>query len=122
MVAWIALILWIIIIPTIIIVILKKDINKKLILIISQIYNFTVGFSSFALIFIITMINLGTIQNETIFYLVQIITHLIIFTALLVPVNKVMKKRTTIKTSSYVILSTFIVGLGFLMFYFGTTI
>lgn len=122
MIAWIALILWIIIIPTIIIVILKKDINKKLILIISQIYNFTVGFSSFALIFIITMINLGTIQNETIFYLVQIITHLIIFTALLVPVNKVMKKRTTIKTSSYVILSTFIVGLGFLMFYFGTTI
>lgn len=122
MVAWIALIMWIIIIPTIIIVISKKNINKKLVLIISQIYNFIVGFSGFALIFIITMINLGTIQNEIIFYIVQIITHLIIFTALLVPVNTVMKKRITMQTSSYVILSTFIIGLGFLMFYFGATI
>ena len=33
MVAWIALIMWIIIIPTIIIVISKKNINKKLVLI-----------------------------------------------------------------------------------------
>ena len=122
MVAWIALIMWIIIIPTIIIVISKKNINKKLVLIISQIYNFVVGFSGFALIFIITMVNLGTIQNEIIFYIMQIIIHLIVFSILLIPVNKAMKKRITMQTSSYVILSTFVIGLGFLLFYFGAII
>ena len=122
MVAWIALIMWIIIIPTIIIVISKKNINKKLVLIISQIYNFVVGFSGFALIFIITMVNLGTIQNEIIFYIMQIIIHLIVFSILLIPVNKAIKKRITMQTSSYVILSTFVIGLGFLLFYFGAII
>ena len=122
MVAWIALIMWIIIIPTIIIVISKKNINKKLVLIISQIYNFVVGFSGFALIFIITMVNLGTIQNKIIFYIMQIFIHLIVFSILLIPVNKAMKKRITMQTSSYVILSTFVIGLGFLLFYIGATI
>lgn len=122
MVAWIALIMWIIIIPTIIIVISKKNINKKVVLIISQIYNFVVGFSGFALIFIITMVNLGTIQNEIIFYIMQIIIHLIVFSILLIPVNKAMKKRITMKMSRYLILSIFVIILGFLMFYIGSNI
>ena len=116
MIYWIALFMWIISILTIIIF-LKYNFDDKYLLIISQIYNFMTGFLGLAIYFSLIMLSikyLGNITNIYVCYLLPIIPILL----LLLPLNvKVMKK---VKTSIivYLILSFFIIILGFCIFVF----
>ena len=116
MIYWIALFMWIISILTLIIF-LKYNFDDKYLLIVSQIYNFMTGFLGFVIYFTLIMMSikyLGNITNIYVCYLLPIIPILL----LLLPLNvKVMKK---IKTSIivYLILSIFIILVGFCVFVF----
>ena len=116
MIYWMALFMWIISILTLIIF-LKYNFNDKYLLIVSQIYNFMTGFLGFEIYFLLIMLSikyLGNITNIYVCYLLPIIPILL----LLLPLNvKVMKK---VKTSIivYLILSFFIIILGFCIFVF----
>ena len=116
MIYWIALFMWIISILAIIIF-LKYNFDDKYLLIVAQIYNFMTGFLGFAIYFSLIMLSikyLGNITNIYVCYLLPIIPILL----LLLPLNvKVMKK---VKTSIivYLILSFFIIILGFCIFVF----
>lgn len=116
MIYWIALFMWIISILALIIF-LKYNFDDKYLLIVAQIYNFMTGFLVFAIYFSLIMLSikyLGNITNIYVCYLLPIIPILL----LLLPLNvKVMKK---VKTSIivYLILSFFIIILGFCIFVF----
>lgn len=116
MIYWIALFMWIISILTLIIF-LKYNFDDKYLLIISQIYNFMTGFLGLTIYFTLIMLfikYLGNFTNIYVCYLLPIIPILL----LLLPLNvKVMKK---VKTSIivYLILSFFIIILGFCIFVF----
>ena len=116
MIYWIALFMWIISILALIIF-LKYNFDDKYLLIVSQIYNFMTVLLGFAIYFSLIMLSikyLGNITNIYVCYLLPIIPILL----LLLPLNvKVMKK---VKTSIivYLILSFFIIILGFCIFVF----
>ena len=116
MIYWIALLIWIIS-GLALVIVLKHNFDYKYLLIVSQIYNFMTGFLGWAISFlsiIFTIKFLGNITNIYVCYLLPIIPILL----LLLPLNvKVMKK---VKTSIivYLILSFFIIILGFCIFVF----
>ena len=116
MIYWIALLIWIISVLTLIIF-LKYNFDDKYLLIVSQIYNFMTGFLGWAISFLSIMFTikfLGNITNIYVCYILSIIPLLL----LLLPLNIEIKKKAKISIIVYFILSIFITILGFGIFVF----
>ena len=120
---YILLAIWLFVIPTIIIL-SRKDLENDIRLILVQLYNFIVGLSA-AIIHILIVFGIimifgdsdGNFIIDNIFYKAYIIGMIVIFTLLLVPMNKYMKKKINMNVIYYILLSLMSIGLGVVVFF-----
>ena len=118
MIYWTILLVWLIV-ATILIVTLKKDLKSNLIILVSQIYNFIIGLFGWTIYFIILIFILGIFKNMIDIYLCYILSgiiFLILLLILLIPMNIKIKRKTGINAIKYIILSIFIIILGMITF------
>lgn len=115
---YILLAIWVFVIPTIIIL-SRKDLEDNIRLFIIQIYNFIVGLSAAIIHFLIVFGVLMIFEDsgwdliiDNLFWEAYTISMIIIFTILLVPMNKYMKKKINISVIAYILLSIMSIGLG----------
>ncbi len=120
MIYWILLMV-LLIVTVILIVAIKKDLKSSIIIILlSQIYNFIIGFFSW-IIYFINMIFLLTIFNDKIniylCYILSGIISIILLLILLVPINIKINKKTRANYIKYIAISSiFIIILGMITF------
>lgn len=118
MISWILLLMWVLIIP--IVFILKKiDISGNVYLLLSQIYNFIIGFSSLVIFFFVDVFFLkffGDFQKSEILGLCFRIIFLTIYFIILILPNIKMKKNIEYSIIKYIVLSIFSVILGVVAF------
>lgn len=115
---YILLAIWVFVIPTIIIL-SRKDLKDNIRLFIIQIYNFIVGLSAAIIHFLIVVGVLMILENsgwdlviDNLFWKAYTICMIIIFTILLVPMNKYMIKKINMNVIGYILLSIMSIGLG----------
>ena len=116
MIYWIALLIWMISIFTLVIF-FKCNSDNKCLLIVSQVYNFITGFLWWTIYFISMIFAikyLGNITNVYFCYIISIVPLLLLF----LPLNIKVKNKVNMNTISYSILSIFITILGFGIFIF----
>ena len=118
MFVYILLAIWILVVPTIIIL-SRKDFENNIRLFIVQLYNFIVGLSAAVIHFLIAMVIIIIFNDsgwdliiENLFYKAYIIGMIVILTLLLVPINKYMKKKINMNLICYILLSIMSIGLG----------
>ena len=118
MFVYILLAIWVFVIPTIIIL-SRKDLEDNIRLFIIQIYNFIVGLSAAIIHFLIVVGVLMILENsgwdlviDNLFWKAYTICMIIIFTILLVPMNKYMIKKINMNVIAYILLSIMSIGLG----------
>ena len=118
MFVYILLAIWVFVIPTIIIL-SRKDLEDSIRLFIIQIYNFIVGLSAAIIHFLIVVGVLMILENsgwdlviDNLFWKAYTICMIIIFTILLVPMNKYMIKKINMNVIGYILLSIMSIGLG----------
>jgi len=115
---YILLVIWILVIP-IIIILSRKNLESNIRLFIIQLYNFIIGLSAvvihFIIVFSILMIfNDGGWDSiiDNLFYKAYAIGMGFIFTLLLIPMNRYMKKKINMNVIGYILLSIMSIGLG----------
>ena len=118
MFVYILLAIWVFVITTIIIL-SRKDLEDNIRLFIIQIYNFIVGLSVAIIHFLIVVGVLMILENsgwdlviDNLFWKAYTICMIIIFTILLVPMNKYMIKKINMNVIGYILLSIMSIGLG----------
>lgn len=118
MFGYILLAIWILVVPTIIIL-SRKDLENNIRLLIVQLYNFIVGLSAAIIHFLIVFGVLIILEDsgwdliiDNLFWKAYTICMIIIFTILLVPMNKYMKKKIKLNVIGYILLSIMSIGLG----------
>ena len=118
MFVYILLAIWVFVIPTIIIL-SRKDLEDNIRLFIIQIYNFIVGLSVAIIHFLIVLGVLMILENsgwdlviDNLFWKAYTVCMIIIFTILLVPMNKYMMKKINMNVIGYILLSIMSIGLG----------
>lgn len=116
MIYWLALLIWIISVLTLIIF-LKYNFDDKYLLIVSQIYNFMTGFLGGTIYFLSIMFIIKYLSNITNIYVCYILS-IIPLLLLLLPLNFKVKKKANLNIILYLILSIFITILGFGIFVF----
>ena len=116
MIYWLALLIWIISVLTLIIF-LKYNFDDKYLLIVSQIYNFMTGFLGGTIYFLSIMFIIRYLSNITNIYVCYILS-IIPLLLLLLPLNFKVKKKANLNKILYLILSIFITILGFGIFVF----
>ena len=116
MIYWLALLIWIISVLTLIIF-LKYNFDDKYLLIVSQIYNFMTGFLGGTIYFLSIMFIIKYLSNITNIYVCYILS-IIPLLLLLLPLNFKVKKKANLNKILYLILSIFITILGFGIFVF----
>ena len=116
MIYWLALLIWIISVLTLIIF-LKYNFDDKYLLIVSQIYNFMTGFLGGTIYFLSIMFIIRYLSNITNIYVCYILS-IIPLLLLLLPLNFKVKKKANLNIILYFILSIFITILGFVIFVF----
>ena len=115
---YILLAIWVFVMPTIIIL-SRKDLENNIRLLIIKIYNFIIGLSV-AIIHYLTVFGVLMIFDDSgwdliidnLFWKAYTICMIIIFTILLVPMNKYMMKKINMNVISYILLSIMSIGLG----------
>ena len=120
---YILLAIWILVIPTIIIL-SRKELENNVRLFIVQLYNFIIGLSA-PIIHLIIVFCILMIFNDSgwdsiidkLFYKVYAIGMGVIFALLLVSMNKYMKKKINMNAIYYTLLSIMNIGLGILTFF-----
>ena len=115
---YILLAIWVFVMPTIIIL-SRKDLENNIRLLIIQIYNFIIGLSvaiiHYLIVFGVLMIfddSGWDLIIDNLFWKAYTICMIIIFTILLVPMNKYMMKKINMNVISYILLSIMSIGLG----------
>ena len=116
MIYWLALLIWIISVLTLIIF-LKYNFDDKYLLIVSQIYNFMTVFLGGTIYFLSIMFIIKYLSNITNIYVCYILS-IIPLLLLLLPLNFKVKKKANLNKILYLILSIFITILGFGIFVF----
>lgn len=116
MIYWLALLIWIISVLTLIIF-LKYNFDDKYLLIVSQIYNFMTGFLGGTIYFLSIMFIIKYLSNITNIYVCYILS-IIPLLLLLLPLNFKVEKKANLNIILYLILSIFITILGFGIFVF----
>lgn len=118
MFGYILLAIWILVVPTIIIL-SRKDLENNIRLLIVQLYNFIVGLSAAIIHFLIVFGVLIILEDsgwdliiDNLFWKAYTISMIMIFTILLVPMNKYMKKKIKLNVIGYILLSIMSIGLG----------
>lgn len=118
MFVYILLAIWILVVPTII-VLSRKDLENNIRLLIVQLYNFIVGLSTAIIHFLIVFGVLIILEDsgwdliiDNLFWKAYTISMIMIFTILLVPMNKYMKKKIKLNVIGYILLSIMSIGLG----------
>ena len=118
MFGYILLAIWILVVPTIIIL-SRKDLENNIRLLIVQLYNFIVGLSAAIIHFLIVFGVLIILEDsgwdliiDNLFWKAYSISMIMIFTILLVPMNKYMKKKIKLNVIGYILLSIMSIGLG----------
>ena len=118
MFVYILLAIWILVVPTIIIL-SRKDLENNIRLLIVQLYNFIVGLSAAIIHFLIVFGVLIILEDsgwdliiDNLFWKAYTISMIMIFTILLVPMNKYMKKKIKLNVIGYILLSIMSIGLG----------
>ena len=118
MFVYILLAIWVFVMPTIIIL-SRKDLENNIRLLIIQIYNFIIGLSvaiiHYLIVFGVLMIfddSGWDLIIDNLFWKAYTICMIIIFTILLVPMNKYMMKKINMNVISYILLSIMSIGLG----------
>lgn len=99
--------------------------EKKISLIIVQLYNFIIGLLA-PIIHVFIILGVLIIFNDSgwdliidnLFYKAYAICMVLIFTLLLIPINKYMKKKINMNLIFYLLLSIIMIGLGILSFVF----
>ena len=118
MFVYILLAIWVFVIPTIIIL-SRKDLEDSIRLFIIQIYNFIVGLSAAIIHFLIVFGVLMIFEDsgwdlviDNLFWKAYTISMIMIFTILLVPMNKYMMKKINLNVIGYILLSIMSIGFG----------
>lgn len=117
---YLALLLIWIIVTTILILSLKKGIQINLIIVLSSIYNFIVGFFGLVIYFINIIIILGIFKDMTAIefcYMLSGIITLLLLMIVFIPMNMKIKEKISVNKNKYIILSVFIMILGILTFF-----
>lgn len=119
MIVWIVLLIWLVIVPTILII-SKRKLGSIKVLFLAQLYNFIVGFSSLIILFIIMVSSFGILNGGSILCYSLIV---VVFFVLLIPVNIYITRKKNIDIIKYVILSSLIFILGAITYFImGTTL
>ena len=108
---YVFLLLWILSMAMLI-TILKYEVSDKVLILLSQIYNFITGFLGWAISFVVSVFVVkcfGDIENVV---LLCVIFSGLVITGLLVPLNIKVKEKIRMKAILYVILSIFNIVLG----------
>lgn len=113
MIYWIVLMIWLIIVPTILII-SKKDLESMVVLFWAELYNFIVGFSSWIILVIIMVSNFWILNGGSILFYSLIV---VVFFILLIPVNMYITRKKNIDIIKYVILSSLIFILGAITYF-----
>lgn len=97
----------------------KQNENLKdiVILICSQLYNFILGYYSYTIAFMLACLNLAIIYDTYLFYVVMVIVLLPIFFFLLVPLNRLVKKKVEVNLIIYIIATIITFTIGFVTFW-----
>ena len=119
---YVLLAIWLVVIP-IIIILSRKASENNIRLFIVQLYNFIVGLSAPIISFII-VVGVLMIFNDSgweliianLFNKAYAIGIVVVFTLLLIPMNKYMEKKINMNVVSYILLSFMSVALGIGMF------
>ena len=119
MIYWILMIV-LAIVATILIVAIKKDFKRNIMILLSLIYDFIIGFFSWIIYFIIMIFLLKIFKDIINIYLCYILSGIIFvifFLILLVPISIKIKKKTEINTIKYIVISILIIILGMITFF-----
>lgn len=119
MIYWILMIV-LAIVATILIVDIKKDFKRNIMILLSLIYDFIIGFFSWIIYFIIMIFLLKIFKDIINIYLCYILSEIIFvifFLILLVPTSIKIKKKAEINTIKYIVISILIIILGMITFF-----
>ncbi len=119
MIYWILMIV-LAIVATILIVDIKKDFKRNIMILLSLIYDFIIGFFSWIIYFIIMIFLLKIFKDIINIYLCYILSGIIFvifFLILLVPTSIKIKKKAEINTIKYIVISILIIILGMITFF-----